>query len=38
VPLVRAPLMGEHSDEILASDLDLDANTLVELREAGVIS
>ncbi|HJN91705.1 MAG TPA: CoA transferase [Dehalococcoidia bacterium] len=38
VPLQRAPLMGEHSDEILAADLDLDAEALVELRESGIVS
>ncbi len=38
VPLQRAPLLGEHSDEILAADLELDAQQIEELREAGVVS
>ena len=38
VPLRRAPLMGEHSNEILAEDLALSAGAIAELREAGVVS
>jgi formyl-CoA transferase len=38
VPLRRGPLMGEHSDEILQQDLELDADRLAALREAGVVS
>ena len=38
VPIERAPLMGEHSEEILASDLGLDATHLEELRTTGVIA
>jgi formyl-CoA transferase len=38
VPIQRAPLMGEHSEEILASDLGLEATRLEELRITGVIS
>ena len=38
VPMERAPLMGEHSDEILTADLGLNADELVELRESGVLS
>jgi formyl-CoA transferase len=37
VPLERAPLMGEHSDEILAADLELGPPQLAELREAGIV-
>jgi formyl-CoA transferase len=37
VPLQRAPLMGEHSDEILAADLDLGVAQLAELRQSGIV-
>jgi crotonobetainyl-CoA:carnitine CoA-transferase CaiB-like acyl-CoA transferase len=33
----RWPRLGEHTDEILASDLALDAADRAALREAGVI-
>ncbi len=38
VPIERAPLMGEHSDEILAADLGFTPDRLAQLREAGVIA
>ena len=38
VPIERAPLMGEHSDEVLAADLGFTAERLSELRAAGVVS
>jgi formyl-CoA transferase len=38
VPLQRAPLMGEHSDEILEADLGFSAERLEQLRGAGVVS
>jgi formyl-CoA transferase len=38
VPLRRAPLMGEHSNEILAEDLALSAGAIADLRDAGVVS
>ncbi len=38
VPIQRAPLMGEHSDEILESDLGFSAERLEQLRGAGVVS
>ena len=37
VEIKRAPLLGEHSDEVLRADLDFDASQLQELREAGVL-
>ena len=37
VPIRRAPLLGEHSEEILAADLELGADRIAELREAGVL-
>ena len=37
VPIQRAPLLGEHSDEILAADMALDDERISELREAGVV-
>lgn len=37
VPIEAAPLLGEHTDEILMRELDLDESTLRELREAGVL-
>jgi formyl-CoA transferase len=38
VEIERAPLMGEHSDEVLKDDLSLSEDQVVELREAGVIA
>ena len=37
VPLRRAPLLGEHSDEVLAADLALSAAEIAELRAAGAL-
>jgi formyl-CoA transferase len=37
VPIERAPLLGEHTDEILAGDLGVDAAALAELRAEGVL-
>ena len=37
VPFVRAPLLGEHSDEVLHADLDMSEADIAELRETGVI-
>ena len=38
VPMRRAPLLGEHSDEILGEVLDLDAAKIAGLREAGIVA
>ena len=38
VPIQRAPLMGEHSDEILRHDLALPDDHLAKLREQGIVS
>ena len=32
------PMLGQHTDEVLTGELGLDADTLAELRSAGVIS
>lgn len=37
VPMVRSPRLGEHTDELLSSELDLTEAQLTELRDAGVI-
>ena len=37
VPIRRAPLMGEHSDEVLAADLALSTIEIAELHAAGVV-
>jgi formyl-CoA transferase len=37
VGVTRAPLLGEHSDEVYAELLDLDTNAVGRLRERGVI-
>jgi formyl-CoA transferase len=37
VALRRAPLLGEHTDEVLAEDLNLPAPELRALHEAGVL-
>jgi formyl-CoA transferase len=37
VPMQRAPLLGEHSDEVLEQELALPASECQRLREAGVI-
>ena len=37
-PRQRAPLLGEHTDEILGETLGLDAAAIAELRSAGAVS
>jgi crotonobetainyl-CoA:carnitine CoA-transferase CaiB-like acyl-CoA transferase len=37
VPMQRAPLLGEHTDEVLGAELELDAGTLAQLRDEGVV-
>ena len=37
-PRQRAPLLGEHTDEILGKTLGLDAAAIAELRSAGAVS
>ena len=37
VPIRRAPLLGEHTEEVLGSDLGIDAGELGKLHHAGVI-
>ncbi len=37
VPLVAAPLLGEHTEAVLAEELSLDSGQLDALREAGAI-
>ena len=37
VPLVAAPLLGQHTDEVLGGELGLPADELARLREAGVV-
>ena len=37
VELHAAPLLGEHSDEVLAADLGLDDARLAALHESGVV-
>ena len=37
VPLKAAPLLGEHTDEVLCQELGLPAAELARLREAGVV-
>lgn len=36
VPLERAPLLGEHTDEVLTAELGLDASDLARFAEMGV--
>ena len=38
VQIERAPLMGEHSDEVLQEDLALSEERIAELRETGAVS
>ena len=38
VPIRTAPLMGEHSDEILTEDLALTPDRLQQFRDSGVVS
>jgi crotonobetainyl-CoA:carnitine CoA-transferase CaiB-like acyl-CoA transferase len=37
-PESRVPWVGEHTDEVLRSELGLDDDTLTKLRERGVIT
>ena len=37
VPLQRAPLLGEHSDDILSCELGLDAAAITDLRTQGIV-
>lgn len=37
-PETRVPWLGEHTDEVLADELGLDADRIAELRKAGVIA
>ena len=37
VPIARAPLLGEHTAEVLAGELGLESDNLDGLRQAGVI-
>ncbi|MDH3644439.1 MAG: CoA transferase [Gammaproteobacteria bacterium] len=37
VPIERAPLLGEHTDEVLTEDLGLDAAALAQLRSEGAL-
>ena len=38
VAFERAPYLGEHTDQILAEELDLDAESIGKLRAAQVLS
>ena len=38
VPITRAPRLGEHTAEVLAEELGLDASAIEELRTQGVIA
>ncbi len=38
VSIKRAPLMGEHCDEVLRGDLALDEEEIAELRDAGIVA
>ncbi|MDJ0852937.1 MAG: CoA transferase [Myxococcota bacterium] len=38
VPLERAPLLGEHTDEVLAAEVGASTEEVQKLREAGVIA
>ena len=37
VPIRRAPLLGEHTEEVLAAELDLDSNTIARLKADNVL-
>jgi len=37
VPIEAAPLLGEHTDEVMAQDLGLDRQAIAALREEGAI-
>lgn len=38
VPFVRAPLLGEHTDDVLLADLDMEPAEITDLRDAGVVA
>ena len=38
VPIKAAPLLGQHTDAVLAEELGASASELAALREAGVIA
>ena len=38
VPFVRAPLMGEHTDDVLRAELALEPAEITDLRDAGVVA
>ena len=38
VPFLRAPLMGEHTDDVLQADLALEPAEIADLRDAGVVA
>jgi len=38
VPIERSPLLGEHTDEVLRSVLELDEERIAALRSAGAFS
>jgi crotonobetainyl-CoA:carnitine CoA-transferase CaiB-like acyl-CoA transferase len=38
VQVRAAPLLGKHTDEVLAADLGLDAASVAKLRECGAIA
>jgi len=37
VPMVAAPLLGEHTNEVLIEDLNCSDAEIAELREAGIV-
>ena len=37
VPMVAAPLLGEHTNEVLIDDLNCSEAEIAELREAGIV-
>ena len=37
VPIRRAPLLGEHTDEVLSETLNLESDAIASLKEAGVV-
>jgi 2-methylfumaryl-CoA isomerase len=38
VPVTRAPILGEHTEEVLANVLHLDAPTIARLHDAGIVA